>query len=223
VGSMARGDANEFSDIDLVVVSTKFLPRDAFYSLIPKDVDTVDLSLLVYPRARFDQLYSKGALFIEHVLKEGKVLYDTGYYQDLQSKEFRVSQSRLRFQLLLLRQRLDLYRDISIYNDVFTDCLSHMFSIMKNIAIVGLAIKGVIIFNKEEAINRFCIEYPSLAPHIAQLRGLRPFSLVWSKGIPVELPFSPISCAHRVEDYVRRLHLLIDSVEQGGEEHVRAY
>jgi len=77
-GSVARGDADEWSDLDLVIVtetSRPFLERYldfvAIYDIWPR------LDLLIYTPAEFEQMRAEGRPFIEHVLAEGVPVHET--------------------------------------------------------------------------------------------------------------------------------------------------
>lgn len=76
-GSVARGNADEFSDLDLVVVadtSRPFLERyvdyEGIYDVWPR------LDLLVYTPAEFTEMEREGRPFIDHVLREGVVIHE---------------------------------------------------------------------------------------------------------------------------------------------------
>ncbi len=73
-GSVARGDADEWSDLDLVIVadtSRPFLERyrdfEGIYEVWPR------LDLLIYTP---EELQAEGRPFIEHVLQEGVVIHE---------------------------------------------------------------------------------------------------------------------------------------------------
>ena len=77
-GSAARGDADEWSDLDLVIVaetSRPFLERYldfvAIYDVRPR------LDLLIYTPEEFEQMRAEGRPFIEHVLAEGVPVHET--------------------------------------------------------------------------------------------------------------------------------------------------
>jgi predicted nucleotidyltransferase len=76
-GSFARGDADEFSDIDLIVIKDtdqRFFQRlaevDAF---MPRDVKA---DVFVYTPREFQTMIESGNPFIEQALKDGIVLYE---------------------------------------------------------------------------------------------------------------------------------------------------
>jgi predicted nucleotidyltransferase len=78
-GSVARGEADEWSDLDLVIVaetSRPFLERyrdfEAIYEVWPR------LDLLVYTPSEFAHMREQGRPFIEHVLREGVVIHEAG-------------------------------------------------------------------------------------------------------------------------------------------------
>lgn len=76
-GSVARGDADEWSDLDLVIVADTarpFLDRyrdfEGMYDVWRR------LDLLVYTPAEFAEMQGQGRPFIEHVLREGVVVHE---------------------------------------------------------------------------------------------------------------------------------------------------
>ena len=72
-GSLARGDARDHSDIDLIVVkdtTMRFLDRlDEFYDDAREAMD-----ILVYTPQEFEEM--KERPFIKMALREGKMLYE---------------------------------------------------------------------------------------------------------------------------------------------------
>lgn len=76
-GSHARGEADELSDLDLVVIKDTSEPfftrlREAA-KLLPADM-AVDL--LVYSPAEFSRMLDEGNVFAELVVEEGRLVYD---------------------------------------------------------------------------------------------------------------------------------------------------
>lgn len=76
-GSAARGDADEYSDLDIVVVKEtdqRFLDRlGTVYELVAPDFA---LDVLVYTPAEFAEMQAEENPFIEEVLREGVVVYN---------------------------------------------------------------------------------------------------------------------------------------------------
>jgi len=72
-GSLARGDARDHSDIDLIVVKEtqmRFLDRlDEFYDDAREAMD-----ILVYTPQEFEEM--KERPFVKRALREGKMLYE---------------------------------------------------------------------------------------------------------------------------------------------------
>jgi predicted nucleotidyltransferase len=73
-GSLARGDARDHSDIDLIVVKDtqmRFLDRlDEFYDDAREAMD-----ILVYTLQEFEEM--KERPFVKRALREGKMLHET--------------------------------------------------------------------------------------------------------------------------------------------------
>lgn len=76
-GSVARGEADDWSDLDLVIIADTtrpFLERyrdfEDLYDVWPR------LDLLIYTPAEVAQMQAEGRPFIEHVLAEGVVIHE---------------------------------------------------------------------------------------------------------------------------------------------------
>jgi predicted nucleotidyltransferase len=77
-GSAARGEEDELSDLDLVVIkqtSEPFWGRlRAVGRLLPADLGGVDL--LVYTPEEFSRMLAEGNAFAEMIAEEGRLLYE---------------------------------------------------------------------------------------------------------------------------------------------------
>lgn len=76
-GSAARGEADELSDLDVVVIkqtTTPFLDRlREVARLLPLDLGAVDL--LVYTPEEFARMRHEGNAFAEMIAEEGMLIY----------------------------------------------------------------------------------------------------------------------------------------------------
>ncbi len=79
-GSWARGEGDESSDIDLVVImesEVPFLERSArVMKSLPGSLGGIDL--LAYTADEFRRMLGDGNAFAEMLLEEGKVVYERG-------------------------------------------------------------------------------------------------------------------------------------------------
>jgi len=77
-GSWARGEADELSDLDLVVIkrtTTPFLERlREVARLLPAETGGVDI--LVYTPDEFETMRRSGNAFVEMVAEEGQLVYE---------------------------------------------------------------------------------------------------------------------------------------------------
>jgi predicted nucleotidyltransferase len=77
-GSAARGDADEYSDLDLIVIkksNQRFVERLVeVMAYLPREVVKADV--LVYTPEEFQAMQEEGNPFIEQALKDGVVLYE---------------------------------------------------------------------------------------------------------------------------------------------------
>lgn len=77
-GSWARGEEDELSDLDLVVIkdtNIPFLQRlSEVARFLPDHIGAVDV--LVYTPEEFETMKRAGNAFIEMVIEEGRLIYD---------------------------------------------------------------------------------------------------------------------------------------------------
>ena len=76
-GSWARGEGDDLSDVDLVVIKNTKAPffmrlRDAV-KFLPVKIGGIDI--LVYTPEEFDRMSKQGNAFAEMILEEGQLIY----------------------------------------------------------------------------------------------------------------------------------------------------
>ncbi len=76
-GSQARGNADRYSDLDIVIIKEtdeRFLDRlETVYELVQP---RFAMDVLVYTPQEFTEMQERGSSFVEMVLKEGIVVYE---------------------------------------------------------------------------------------------------------------------------------------------------
>ena len=90
-GSVARGEAKRYSDIDILVVSADPQRTREQLSEINSDFAyernyTFFISLVQYSREEFYRLIQLGSPFIANVIDEGIILYDDGTFSAVREK-----------------------------------------------------------------------------------------------------------------------------------------
>jgi len=212
-GSVARGDADQWSDIDLIITGSgpDITPERLRQTLSRHGVDRI--SLIYYPTSVFRRHYRERALFIAHLKKEGVALYDRlGLLQTVLRKPFvpiiDVSEG-IRSHLTKLAP----YADPMRFNNNFLFCLAHVYSIGKGVIMLGLAHRGVLEFNREAAFKRFVALNPDLKKEIGRVTRLRPFYNLVTGRHPEQLPFSYKSASRQLRDAVTAVRRLAERAE----------
>jgi predicted nucleotidyltransferase len=215
IGSVSRGDYNETSDIDLVVITDVDVPMAKITRGLPKsELEERRLSILPYRKSLFRKRYLWGNLFIRHVVEEGKVLFDTGFYEELLKAPLSDSSEETRFELELVKKRLYMCNNnLKAFNNLFIDFFTRMYRLSAETAIVGVALAGKPEFNRHDAFKRFAEVYPGVRKEIKDLERLEPFSLAVTRGADVKLPFSPIGSSREARKSVSELKKVIEVVE----------
>jgi predicted nucleotidyltransferase len=211
-GSVARHDANEWSDVDLIVIgSDAELKVQQLREALPEPKDRV--SLIYYPTTGFQELCHDRALFIAHLKKEGVVLYDRlNLLATIMNQSF-TPFVNINEELAAHRARLAPYTDPRRFNNNFLFCLSHLYSIGKGVIMLGLARKGVLEFNRDAAFQRFASLNPDLAEEAQKVAQLRPFYRLVTDRQPEPLPFSYRSAERQMQEVVRAIQTLAKHAE----------
>lgn len=81
-GSNARGNADEWSDIDLAVISRDFdrMSHQKLIDLVVEVSLSVDPSVEIRPYTPRDLREARPTNFLGHILREGKVVYKDGEF-----------------------------------------------------------------------------------------------------------------------------------------------
>jgi predicted nucleotidyltransferase len=221
-GSVARGDADEWSDLDLVVIgSDPKLTPGRLRSALPEHSDCV--SLVYYPTSRFRKLCEDHALVIVHFQKEGVAVYDPlDLLKRILDRPF-VPKVDFMKEIKAYRARLAPYTDPRRFNNWssstylgpqhFLFCLFNLYSIGKGFIMLGLARRGVYEFNREAAFQQFANLNPDLRNETKRITQLRPFYRLMTGRQPEPLPFSYESAVSQMREAVRAIEMVAKRVE----------
>ena len=214
-GSVARGNATEWSDIDLLVTGSN--PR-----LTPERLRRAvsgrgsgRLSLIYYPTTTFRERYANRALFIAHVKKEGIALFDRLHLlKEVLTSPF-VPEVDVDDGVRTHLARLAPYTDSSRFGDNFLFCLSHLYSIGKGIVMLGIAKTGTLEFSRDAAFEAFERLNPDLRFEIKKITILRPFYHLVTGRQPEPLPFSYRDADGPMREAVTAIRLLARRAQSG--------
>lgn len=205
-GSVARGDAGPWSDIDLVVIGSNpdLVPAD--FAKFSRSSPT-HISVVYYTTPDFHALLREGILFLTHLQREGICLFDRdGIRQAL--ADMSIPSEKIAEQINAQTERLTVYLDPRRFNNNFLFCLSHLYSIGKGIVMLGLANRGLLEFNREAAFDRFAKLNPDLAPEIQKVAELRPFYRLVAGREPEPLPFPYTSAGRELQNVTSAIQTL---------------
>jgi predicted nucleotidyltransferase len=152
IGSYARGDATEVSDVDILVVTSSTKSLNIFYQNLQCDFDKKLISIIRYPFHIFQKHWLGGSLFTYHLVYEAKLYYADSILTNFMKSEFRLKASfsddiASQGEILALYEPTDLFDDSAVYFS------SQLFLVIKNIAIFSLAEQQKITLNKWQAYS----------------------------------------------------------------------
>lgn len=210
-GSVARGDADEWSDIDLVVVASE--PDTILASLWEVLKGQEDrISLIYYPMSLFLEKCRTGDLFIAHLGKEGIALFDPRSLLQKVSPQVLPEQVDVSVEINAYLAKLAPYRDSRRFNNNFLFCLSHVYSIGKGIVMLGLAKNHSAEFNRKAAFERFAELNPDLAGDVDKVVRLRPFYSLVANRRPEPPPYSYENASEELRDAVAAVDRIANRV-----------
>ena len=215
---MARNNFRDSSDIDLLLITSHEIRSRELKKRIPKTLLPKEgiINFSIYSEARFSSAYKKGSLFLAHLVNEGKVLYDNGFYEHLRQEVFEPSEQKMRTKLKVLKMKLEIADDLRKYNNLYVGLLADFFTISKILAFNVLAMSGEAVFDKKKAFFQLAEKHPHYKEEIYKLYGLEPFFLRNSKGVSESLPFSPYDCTEKVIEMRECLKRILVGVTENG-------
>jgi predicted nucleotidyltransferase len=209
-GSVARGDANPWSDIDLLIITSD---SDLSVAALRKVISERNhASLVLYRTPSFEALYRQRPSFIAHLKKEGVVLLDRSGILARMKERTVMTKAAAAEEIKTYRAKLAPYRYPKRYNNNFLLCLSHLYLIGKSVVMLGLANRDVLEFNRDAAFETFAALNPDRAAEVATISRLRPFYRLVSGRRREPLPFSYHDAADKMEAAVTAIESLAERV-----------
>lgn len=206
-GSVARGDIESHSDIDLLLVSCSSSKLPIYTSIR----ETLEghfrrLSLALYTEREVRFLHSVKSLFLLHLSLEADILLDrSGFFKSLLA-DFRPKESYKKdFQESL--QLLDPLRTITEGTPNNLHRLSYIYSLFRVFGVYLLAESRIYEFSKSRMAQQLIDKLPDRSESVALLTQLRTLnSNFFTGGYPVEeLPDSDMSSVFHIADALASL------------------
>lgn len=201
-GSVARGESERWSDIDLLVFGRRSSCRPSeLLNALPTGVDRTRVSVVYRPSQSLDEYFGEGTRFLVHIHREGKVLYDRDgrLRAALRSPCHPVPAEREIQQEL---ERLEFFADPDRFNGGFLLCFARVYTIAKTIVMAILTEKGVYEFNRDRAFDQFKKMFPAASEPVEVVQRLRPFYGIVADKQREKLPFSYLGTATELEQAV---------------------
>ena len=193
-GSVARGDEDELSDIDLFVLgSDPGLRPSVIRNRLDLENRPPKVSIVYHTPETLERFVRNGSRFIVHLQLEGEVLFD-GDGRLGEIKELPPLRTSVKPEVDGQLKRLELLEEPKRFNGNFLFPLTHVFASGKAIVMAILAEHEIFEFNRDKAFEAFADRFPTSRSDVERLRRLAPFTALVSKGVQQELPFSYRDC-----------------------------
>jgi predicted nucleotidyltransferase len=189
-GSVARGDANDESDIDLLVVGHRAGTTSAkLRSRLGFDRSRTRINLVFHTPGSLRDAFVEGTRFLVHLRREGIPLLDReAILRELLSRPWRPMGIQEEINLEL--GRLEAYDRAEVFGGHLLFPLAHVYTIGKAIVMALLAEEGTFEFSRARAFATFAHRYPERAKDVRLIGRLEPFRAATHRK-PAQLPFDP--------------------------------
>jgi predicted nucleotidyltransferase len=187
-GSVARGDDDSTSDIDLLVLGSEAVSRQDALAALPDDIPRELLSINCCTRAQLEEVFQYNPSFAVHIVVESVVLGDrTGFLERLLSRPVRdITADDLR----RATRRLDQFQDLTRFNDDFLCCLSDLYMTGRLVITLSLLKDHIPIFEFRRAFATWRQLHPAHSAQVMVIEQLAPFYLLARRSRVQPLPFS---------------------------------
>jgi predicted nucleotidyltransferase len=210
-GSVARGDSETHSDIDLLLLisgSKKRALYDSLFATLTRRYRR--LSLSIYTVGELGFLRAARSLFLLHLSQESLVLFDrTGRFRSL-LRDFQPKTSYHEDFLKSLKL-VDPLRTTVIGAPNHFHRLSYVYSLFRVFGVYLLAEKKIYEFSKPKMVRSLCINYPELSASIESLAELRTLNANFFSGGGAQFSIRSGDTAATLAEYLPKLGTLFGS------------
>lgn len=206
-GSVARGDDDETSDIDLLVLGTEPLTPGHFRRMLPESVQG-RVSVSYYVPATLDVYLDRWSRFAVHLRTEGQILADR--HGLLRAALEAVRPVDTEFELRMQLAHLQSVDHLNRFGGQFLFPLDQLYRYGRTVVFALLAEEGVFEFNHLRAFAELCRRRPEASGDAQTVAALRPFTLLTKGRVTSEaVPFSYVGCADEVAEAINAIHRLL--------------
>lgn len=211
LGSSARGDFDNASDIDLLALVDDRETATAVRASFGRERAgrRVQLKLLTEPR--LGRLFERRSTFAVHVLREAVVVFDPlGSFAAVRkrySPDAPVCDNR---EGLLIR--LELYEDLDWCQGLYLYCLSDLYSIGRAAAYSILGRDSRFEFSGMRTLRAIERHRPALAGPARRIAALRPFFLLVERDQPEALPYPYRDCHQEASEARDACRTLVQAI-----------
>lgn len=198
LGSVARGDATRWSDLDLLLINRDGRRPTRLLTKVAAEAEGPPVSVMVRSALHFARSAEGGTLFALHIRNEARILFDRdAWLANLLSATADVPVDT-GWTLAWAERELSLYEHLERFNGIFLHALARLFSLGRAVAIALTALSGKPEFGKDRPFTSLIQRLPVHAPELERLLELRAFHERANGAVGVALPFDH----HGAEDAV---------------------
>lgn len=178
-GSTARGDADEGSDVDVLVVRSDSARTKDVRSRVTELLATrqLEASVLIRSEAQLAREVARRPSFAAHLIDEGVVLHESASWTgfDVILSEVDVSPEAMDDEIGIRSKDLRSFADIRPFNGHYFAYLANLYAIGRSVVIARLLARGVHEYRWRCAFSRYSELRPDLKPGLEAIEDLRPF------------------------------------------------
>lgn len=211
LGSVARGESQPGSDIDLMLIAREPTRPSKLY---PKLDGLGPISLIVHTRESFGRLSASRAIFAVHVRDEGKILFDRHEWLADQLGSLVGLDADTSLTYRWASKEVERYRDLAPFNGIYHFAFARLYSISRAVAIGITVEKGDPQYGKDEPFSWIATQFPTLTDSVLRLSALRAFREIEGGYDGVSPPFDDRGADTEMRQAVADLESLLSATDE---------